>query len=78
MGQVDAVYFARGWQLNRGCRIERQIAQDYGVKILHTDFLEDDKETLKRKLNLKTDDSTSGSEWFNQVIERRTKLDESV
>lgn len=52
MGKVDAVYFARGWQLNRGCRVERQIAQDYGIKILHTDFLEDDKETLKRKLDL--------------------------
>ncbi len=80
IGKVDAVYFARGWQLNRGCRVERQVAQDYGVKILHSDFLEDDKETVKRKLNLHMDDSEQDTKWFNQVkqIERRLIENESV
>lgn len=47
MGKVDAVYFTKDWQMARGCRIERQIAKEYGVKILDYDFLEE-KETIKR------------------------------
>lgn len=47
MGKVDAVYFVKDWQSARGCRIERKIAQEYGVKILDYDFLEE-KETIKR------------------------------
>lgn len=43
MGKVDAVYFAYDWQTARGCRIERQIAQEYGVKILEYDFLDEIK-----------------------------------
>ena len=39
MGQVDAVYFVDGWQNARGCRIERQIAEEYNIKILETSFL---------------------------------------
>ncbi len=30
MSKVDAVIFMRGWQDARGCRIEHQIALDYG------------------------------------------------
>lgn len=30
MSKVDAVTFMRGWQDARGCRIEHQIALDYG------------------------------------------------
>lgn len=30
MSKVDAVIFMRGWQEARGCRIEYQIAKDYG------------------------------------------------
>lgn len=48
IGKVDAVYFVKDWQSARGCRIERKIAQEYGVKILDYDFLEE-KETIKRK-----------------------------
>ena len=30
MSKVDAVVFMRGWQDARGCRIEHQVAVDYG------------------------------------------------
>lgn len=48
IGKVDAVYFTKDWRTSRGCRIERQVAREYGVKILEWDFLEDDKEELIR------------------------------
>ena len=41
MGKVDAVYFAYDWATARGCRIERKIAEEYGVKILEYDFLDE-------------------------------------
>lgn len=44
MGKVDAVYFVKDWASARGCRIERQIAEAYGVKILNYDFLDEYKE----------------------------------
>lgn len=40
MGKVDAVYFAKDWHSARGCRIERQVALEYGLKILEHDFLD--------------------------------------
>lgn len=49
MAKVDAVYFVKGWNLARGCRIERKICEEYGVKILYPDFLEDRKEELVRE-----------------------------
>lgn len=39
MSKVDAVYFMKDWQNARGCRIERQVAKEYGIKILDYDFL---------------------------------------
>lgn len=48
MGRVDAVYFANDWQKARGCRIERMIAREYGIKILDTDFLNGNNETKLR------------------------------
>ena len=30
MSKVDAVVFMRGWQNARGCKIEHQVAVDYG------------------------------------------------
>ena len=33
MSKIDAVIFMRGWQEARGCRIEHQIALDYGKYI---------------------------------------------
>lgn len=40
IGKVNAVYFMEGWQLSRGCVIERKVCETYGIKILDTDFLE--------------------------------------
>lgn len=47
LGEVDAIYFMKNWQMARGCRVERKVAEEYRVKILDTDFLEE-KLTLKR------------------------------
>lgn len=49
MSKVDAVYFMENWQLARGCKIERKIAEEYGIKILDTDFLYE-KSQVKRKV----------------------------
>lgn len=35
MAQCDAVYFCRGWEDARGCVIEHDVAQTYGVDILY-------------------------------------------
>ena len=34
IADVDYVWFMDGWQDARGCRIEHQVCEDYGVKIL--------------------------------------------
>ncbi len=34
MSTVDAVYFMDGWEEARGCKLEHQIAEAYGLKIL--------------------------------------------
>lgn len=34
MSEVDAVYFCKGWSKTRGCKVERQVAENYGYKIL--------------------------------------------
>ena len=34
LDQADAVVFMRGWQYARGCRIEYQVAKDYGKFIM--------------------------------------------
>lgn len=47
MGKVDAVYFTRDWQTSRGCRIERQIAEAYNIKILDWWFLYPDNQSIK-------------------------------
>ena len=39
MHNVDAVYFDDGWFEARGCRIENAVCQEYGIKILTSDFL---------------------------------------
>ena len=35
MSLCDAAYFCKGWQDARGCRIEHEAAQAYGLTILH-------------------------------------------
>ena len=49
MKDIDALYMCDGWREARGCRIERQIAQDYGIKILYEDFF-----VNKPELNTRT------------------------
>lgn len=44
MCEADAVLFIGEWRNARGCRIEHQVALDYGIKILYEDFIEDPKE----------------------------------
>ena len=34
MSLCDAVYFVKGWENARGCKIERAVAEAYGVTIL--------------------------------------------
>lgn len=31
---ADAIYFAKGWETARGCRIEHRCAIDYGIDVL--------------------------------------------
>lgn len=38
MHNVDAVYFDDGWEKTRGCRIERNICNEYDIKILDESF----------------------------------------
>lgn len=35
MSLCNKVYFAKGWENARGCRIEHQVAKDYGVEIIY-------------------------------------------
>lgn len=34
LSTADAVYFAKGWEEARGCRIERICAEQYGIPII--------------------------------------------
>ena len=35
IGKVDAVYFMKGWEKARGCKIEHQVAVEYGKKVFY-------------------------------------------
>lgn len=35
IGQVDTVYFMKGWEKERGCKIEHQVAVEYGKDIFY-------------------------------------------
>lgn len=35
MSRCNVVYFADGWEFARGCRIEHQVAKDYGLEIIY-------------------------------------------
>ena len=37
LGECDAVYFCKGWEEARGCRIERIVAKEYGLEIIDED-----------------------------------------
>ena len=38
MSKADALFMCDGWREARGCRIEHQVAKEYGIKILYNDF----------------------------------------
>lgn len=38
MSKVDALFMCNGWEKARGCKIEYQVALEYGIKILYEDF----------------------------------------
>ena len=35
MSKCDAVYFCKGWEYARGCKIEHEAAVEYGLKIIY-------------------------------------------
>lgn len=35
MSKCDAVFFAKGWQKARGCKIEHEIAKQYGLELIY-------------------------------------------
>lgn len=41
MAECQAVYFCNGWEDARGCRIEHEVAEEYGVDII---YAEDEEE----------------------------------
>lgn len=49
MSKVDALFMCDGWREARDCRIEYQVAQAYGIKILYEDFF-----VNKPELNTRT------------------------
>lgn len=38
LSKADVVYFAKGWEEARGCRIEHQCAIDYGIETVIEDY----------------------------------------
>lgn len=53
MHNVDAVYFVKGWQSARGCRIEREICKEYGIMILDDTFFKQENEVhVKRQFGI--------------------------
>ena len=40
IGKVDAVYFMKGWEKARGCKIEHEVAVEYGKQVFYENQLE--------------------------------------
>ena len=38
MADADVVYFAKGWEDARGCRVENQAALEYGIETIIEDY----------------------------------------
>lgn len=55
MSEADALFMCNGWREARGCRIEKQVAQEYGIKILYSDFFVNKPELESRTLYYKED-----------------------
>ena len=41
ISKVDIVYFMKGWEDARGCKIENRICQDYGKQTMYDIYEED-------------------------------------
>lgn len=41
MGNADIVYFAEGWDLSRGCKIEHLVCEEYGIPYIEYETVED-------------------------------------
>ena len=41
ISKVDIVYFMKGWENARGCKIENKICQDYGKQTMYDIYEED-------------------------------------
>ena len=53
LSDVDAVYFVNGWQRARGCKIERQICEEYDIMILDDSFFKQENEVhIKRQFGI--------------------------
>jgi hypothetical protein len=37
MSKCDAVYFCKGWEKARGCKIEHEIAKAYSLEVIYED-----------------------------------------
>lgn len=37
LSEADAAFFVRGWEENRGCRIEHMACKEYGINIISCD-----------------------------------------
>lgn len=46
IGKVATMYFMDDWENARGCRIEHQVAKDYGRKIIYQTKKQDDNSAL--------------------------------
>ena len=42
MACCDAVYFCRGWEDARGCRLEHEAAEAYGIECIYEEATTDD------------------------------------
>lgn len=80
MCQVDEVIFAQGWEHARGCNIEEQVANNYGIpmikmtKVKSAEILAEMRAQNKKKVKkLWKDDKLSIKE-----IAKRTKFPEST
>lgn len=51
MKDIDAIYMCDGWREARGCKIEYEVAKEYGIKILYSDFFENKPEINTRTIN---------------------------
>jgi hypothetical protein len=60
MAECQAVYFCNGWEDARGCRIEHEVAEEYGLDIIYAEDEEEPKAPI-------TDDQKTFMEGMNHA-----------